>query len=114
MRTAAKSMKYGTHIGPLWAILVLSSGSSLFAAVDQIARVSLPARPTTQEIRRCRLFEEPLVPIGAEPAATENAALAAALNGYSKRSVADDFSMLTGFLEKHPQSPWRAALLTDL
>jgi len=72
------------------------------------------AKPTVQEIFRTRVFEEPLVPIGGEPGADENAALAAALLGYSKRSGPDDFASLTGFLGKHPQSPWRAALLTDL
>jgi hypothetical protein len=72
------------------------------------------ATPTVQEIFRARVFEEPLVPIGGEPTAAENAALAAALLGYAKRSGPDDFSSLTAFLEKHPQSPWRAALLTDL
>ncbi len=72
------------------------------------------ANPTTQEISHARVFEEPLVPIGGEPSAEENAALAAALLAYSKRSGPDDFSSLTGFLEKHPKSPWRAALLTDL
>ena len=72
------------------------------------------ASPTTQEIFRARVFEEPLVPIGGEPGADENAALAAALVGYAKRSGPDDFASLTGFLEKHPQSPWRAALLTGL
>ena len=72
------------------------------------------AKPTVQEIFRARIFEEPLVPIGGEPTADENAALAAALLGYAKRSGPDDFSSLTGFLEKHPQSPWRAALLTCL
>jgi hypothetical protein len=55
-----------------------------------------------------------LVPIGGEPSADENAALAAALLGYAKRSGPDDFSSLTAFLETHPKSPWRAALLTDL
>lgn len=52
--------------------------------------------------------------IGGEPTVAENAALAAALIGYSKRSVADDFTMLTGFLEQHPQSPWRASVLFNL
>src|SRR5262245_53355734 len=70
--------------------------------------------PTPEEIFRARVFEEPLVPIGGEPSAEENAALAAALIGYSKRSGPDDFASLTGFLEAHPQTPWRAALLTDL
>src|SRR5205814_9661350 len=71
------------------------------------------ANPTTQELFRARVFEEPLVPIGGEPGADENAALATALLGYAKRSGPDDFANLTGFLSKHPKSPWRAALLTD-
>ena len=72
------------------------------------------ANPTTQEISLARVFEEPLVPIGGEPTADENAALASALLGYAKRSGPDDFASLTAFLEKHPKSPWRAALLTGL
>jgi hypothetical protein len=76
--------------------------------------LAFSANPTTQEIFRARVFEEPLVPIGGEPSAEENAALAAAIIAYSKRSGPDDFASLTGFLEKHPQSPWRAALLTGL
>lgn len=72
------------------------------------------ASPTTQEICRARVFEEPLVPIGGEPGAEENAAFAAALLGYAKRSGPDDFASLTEFLEQHPKSAWRAALLTCL
>jgi hypothetical protein len=72
------------------------------------------AKPTVQEIFRARIFEEPLVPIGGDPSAEENAALAAALLGYAKRSGPDDFAGLTEFLNQHPNSPWRAALLTDL
>ncbi len=71
-------------------------------------------KPTAQEFFRARIFEEPIVPVGGQPGAAENADLAAALLGYSKRKGPDDFSSLTGFLDKHPQSPWRAALLTDL
>jgi RHS repeat-associated protein len=74
----------------------------------------LTATPTPQNIFHGRFFEEPLVPIGVEPTAAENAALAAALLSYSKRSSPDDFSSLTGFLEAYPKSPWNAALLTDL
>jgi len=72
------------------------------------------ANPTDEEIFRARIFAEPLVPIGGQPTADENADLAAALLGYAKRTGPDDFTSLTGFLEKHPQSPWTAALLTDL
>jgi len=70
--------------------------------------------PTVQEIFRARVFEEPLVPIGGEPSAEENAALAAALLSYAHRGGPDDFVSLTDFLDQHPRSPWRAALLTDL
>ncbi len=70
--------------------------------------------PTAQEIFLSRVFDEPLVPIGGEPGRRENAELAAALTAYSKRSSPDDFGGLTGFLQTHPQSPWRAALLLDL
>jgi RHS repeat-associated protein len=70
--------------------------------------------PTTQEIFRAHVFEEPLVPIGDEPAQAENDALVAALRSYAKRSGPDDFSSLTGFLEQHPRSAWCAGLLTDL
>ena len=33
---------------------------------------------------------------------------------YSKRSGADDFSSLTDFLRRHPDSPWQTSLLTNL
>lgn len=66
------------------------------------------------EIHRSRLFEEPLVPIGTEPAPKENAALAKALIGYSQRVNPEDFSQLTGFLEAYPNSSWKPALLTNL
>ncbi len=52
--------------------------------------------------------------IGAEPSPEENAALASALAGYAKRSGPDDFTSFTKFLEGHPKSPWRAAVLTGL
>src|SRR3954468_131786 len=77
-------------------------------------KLQFTANATTQEIFRMRVFEEPLVPIGGEPTAAENAELADALLGYEKRSGPDDFSSVTSFLEKHPKSPWRVALLTDL
>jgi RHS repeat-associated protein len=76
--------------------------------------LAFSASPTVEEIFRARVFEEPLVPIGGEPSAAENADLSAALRGYAQRNGPDDFSTLTRFLDEHPQSPWRAALLTGL
>lgn len=78
------------------------------------AALEFSASPTTQELFRARVFEEPLVPIGGEPNAAENSALAAALLGYSQRTSPDDFGSLTDFLAQHPKSAWRAALLTGL
>jgi RHS repeat-associated protein len=72
------------------------------------------AQPSTDELFRAHVFQEPLVPVGGEPGAAENSALAQGLLGYAKRSGPDDFSGLTDFLKSHPQSPWSAALLTDL
>jgi RHS repeat-associated protein len=72
------------------------------------------ARPTPQEFFRAHIFAEPLVPVGGEPTAADNADLAAALSGYAHRNGPDDFSSLTDFLAQHPESPWKAALLTDL
>jgi YD repeat-containing protein len=72
------------------------------------------ASPTEEEFLRARVFVEPLVPVGGKPTAEENSDLAAALLGYAKRSGQDDFASLTDFLDKHPKSPWVAALLTGL
>lgn len=74
----------------------------------------LSFNPTPQQIFRARVFEEPLVPLGGEPSPVENAALAAALEQYSRRSAPDDFSSLTAFVDAYPNSAWNAALLTDL
>lgn len=61
-----------------------------------------------------QVFDEPLVPIGGKPTPAENAALAVALGAHAQRTSPDQFSNLTGFLAQHPESPWRAALLTGL
>jgi hypothetical protein len=74
----------------------------------------LPLNPTPRDIFHARLFGEPLVPIGPDPTPDENAALADALSGYSRRSGPDDFVSLTSFLETSPKSPWNAALLATL
>jgi hypothetical protein len=75
---------------------------------------ALPASPTAEDIFLARIFEEPLVPMGAVPTLQENAEFATALVGYAKGDGPDDFSALTAFLDAHPDSPWNGALLTDL
>jgi RHS repeat-associated protein len=74
----------------------------------------LSANPTTEELFRAHVFQEPLVPVGGSPSLAENATLADALQNYAKRSGPDDFTALTGFLNDYPDSSWNAALLTDL
>jgi RHS repeat-associated protein len=72
------------------------------------------ATPSKEDIGRARVFEEPLIPVGGEPTASENTDLAAALVGYTQRRGPDDFASLTEFRDRHPKSPWCAALLTGL
>jgi RHS repeat-associated protein len=70
-------------------------------------------QPTREELFRARVFEEPLVPLGAD-APAENAALAEALSAHLQRKKLDDFSALEAFLASHPHSAWRASLLLNL
>ena len=92
----------------------LAANRAVGKGETQIFGLGLPANPSAQDLFRAHVFEEPLVPIGEEPTPAENTALTAALNDYSKRTSPDDFSSLTDFINTHPNSPWRAALLTDL
>ena len=94
--------------------LVVASGTFQILAGGPRSVLELPNNPTANDLLRARVFEEPLVPVGSEPTAPENAALAGALVDYSKRTTPDDFSSLRQFLEKHPRSAWNAALLTCL
>ncbi len=70
--------------------------------------------PTDQEFFHARVLAGPLVPIGAATTPDENRALAAALLAFTQRDTTDDASALTKFLDEHPQSAWRASLLTYL
>ncbi len=90
------------------------SNPALPKTVPPPATLAFPSNPKPEDFFRARVFEEPMVAIGAEPGPEENAALASALVGYAKRSGPDDFTSLTKFLEAHPKSPWRAAVLTGL
>jgi RHS repeat-associated protein len=71
------------------------------------------AQPTEDELFRARVFGEPMVPTGST-APSENRALAHALSAFLASRANEDFTPITGFLEQHPNSPWRVALLTNL
>ena len=77
------------------------------------ARFQFSETPTDEEIFQAHIFAEPLAPT-APTTPKENQELAQALTAFLNRSKGDDFSAITQFLESHPQSPWRAALLTGL
>ena len=70
---------------------------------ESVLALEFSAQPTTQEISRVRVFEEPLAPSGGKPTTEENAALASALREYVERKNPDDFSSLTQFIETHPK-----------
>lgn len=78
------------------------------------------AKPTDQEIYRVHIFEEPLVPMegtlntDTTDNTNENVDLVTALAAFSQRKSTDDFSAITNFLDKYPQSRWRGALLVNL
>lgn len=74
---------------------------------------SFSDQPTDEEFFGNSIFPEPLVPIGATTTA-ENRDLAGALLKFKSRTAPDDVSSIVNFLETHPESPWRVALLTDL
>jgi len=71
-------------------------------------------QPTSAEISRARIFDEPLISMGGEPSVEENIALADALTAYANRTNLDDFSSLTGFLDHFPDSKWSGSLLLHL
>jgi RHS repeat-associated protein len=90
-----------------------TQGVAVNATNSAIATPRFSSSPTADEITYSHVFSEPLVAAG-QPSAEENAALAAALSAYATRTVRDDFSALTGFLNAYPNSAWRVSLLTQM
>ena len=70
--------------------------------------------PTDAEISNARVFEEPLIPAGGQPAKAENVALSAALSAYLHRRSNDDAFAITQFLSAYPESRWRGSILLNL
>src|SRR5262245_16901550 len=68
--------------------------------------------PSAQEITRARVFAEALVPVGGTPSPDENARLAATITAYLRSGATEDVSSFAGFLKAHPETPWRASILT--
>src|SRR5258708_9647422 len=77
------------------------------------ARRALVDNPTDNALLRVGLFGHPLVPVGPSQL-PENRELARALVAYDQGSAADAPQPLVGFLETHPNSAWKPALLVGL
>jgi RHS repeat-associated protein len=77
------------------------------------AQTGFSDTPSDSEIWRAHIFSEPLTPVG-KTTPQENHELAQALTAFLQRTNGDDFAALNQFLSSHPDSPWRASLLTGL
>ena len=82
--------------------------------VEAPSGFKLSENPTDQEITRCGLFSEPLVPMESVSSGADNQALSTALHQYASRTNADDVSALTVFCEQYSQSYWRVGVLYNL
>jgi RHS repeat-associated protein len=69
--------------------------------------------PADSELFRARIFEEPLVPSGASTT-DDNRALGTALKDYLAATAREEVVALEDFLARHPASPWRVAVLTNM
>jgi YD repeat-containing protein len=76
-------------------------------------RLAAETVPTTQSIAARRVFPNPLIPVKGTPSEGENKDLDQALATYLDRGDSEALSPLLAFLDRHPDSPWRASLLAN-
>jgi RHS repeat-associated protein len=72
---------------------------------------SLPSPATTADLENARLFPEALVPVNGRPTASDNAALAAALEAFAPKR---DVTVLEAYVGGNAGSPWLVSVLTNL
>lgn len=70
--------------------------------------------PTSDELFRARVFEEPLVPVNGQPTPEDTRALASALRSYQQAGSGESVDALVGYLEGHSLSPWRPSLQLNM
>ncbi|MBI4747115.1 MAG: hypothetical protein HY774_01385 [Acidobacteria bacterium] len=73
--------------------------------------------PTSTEITRARVFNEPLIPFGSADKsreAQENLVLAQTITDYLTQDDWHDVSRFEAFLTQFPMSVWRVSLLTNM
>jgi RHS repeat-associated protein len=72
-------------------------------------------KPTTDEIRRARVFGEPIVPVGAAPSDDDNKEVAAGLDAFLRAAGdKDQLGALERLDARQPNSPYRASLLMNM
>ncbi len=121
-RTAAHCAWVVSYLCIMLLMLSLPvSAKNINTAVSYSAQTQTWASPkfsspaTDAELFTARVFDEPLIPMsGFKADPDENAHLAEALTGYLSRGVVEELSPIESFLEKYPQSRWRASLQTNL
>jgi len=72
------------------------------------------AAPRDDEFLHARGFPSALVPMGGRTTVEENKDLADAMLAHWRGNETVKIEAITGFLEKHPKSPWRASLMAGL
>jgi RHS repeat-associated protein len=91
--------------------LLFAAGTALSLLITGLVGLNSAPAPTVTSIRA---FEEPLVAIGGDKSANQDAALIAALQAYQHRKSFEDVSAITTYLDTNPQSPWKFSLLANL
>jgi len=104
---------------PPEALLEIQRAESLIPKPPTIPKFDKPSRrlvfgdpPTDREIILARLFEMNLVPENDRVVEEENVDLARALMAFG--AAPRNVSPLTDFLDRHPDSRWKASLLANL
>ena len=75
--------------------IVKANRSLPLGVAKAAAPVSFSVDPTEQDILNATILEQPLVPVGGRPTATDNRRLVRALESYLHRSNPDDVSPLS-------------------
>jgi len=81
-------------------------------AAPSLEPLTFGAEVTTAAIRRARVFDEPLIPVG-EPTAEDNRAVAQVLQSVAALSPDQQALRIEAFLRDSPSLPWRASLLAN-
>jgi RHS repeat-associated protein len=77
-------------------------------------RAKFSNEPQDSEFANTRVFSEPLLPVGPKTTTTENKALAKAITAFADAANPEFTEPLTTFLDRFPNTRWRASLLVNL